>query len=118
VALDPPLPKWILCGTNGTLSSDGERSTLRYYDPKEAPPLEVRPGPAAQRRYGNSEVLPWKQETVPAVGRNVGTFYDNVAGVLSGAQAKWVTPQSVREVIRVIGLVRESHQRAVEARGC
>jgi hypothetical protein len=34
-----PLPKWIICGTHGTLSNDGTKSIVRWFDPLQAPPL-------------------------------------------------------------------------------
>ena len=40
-----PLPKWILCGTHGTLTSDGVTSTIRYFDPSQVKPLEVLDAP-------------------------------------------------------------------------
>jgi cytochrome c len=41
-----PLPKWIICGTCGTLTSDGKTATVRWFDPQQAPPLEAFSGRA------------------------------------------------------------------------
>lgn len=105
---EPKLPKWIMCGSCGTLVSDGATSTIRYFDPKEAPPLEVIEGAAAGRKYGNDDQLPWQEKTVDAKGPDVGNFYDNVAAVLLRGEEMYITPQSVREVIRVIAEIRKS----------
>ena len=103
-----PLPKWILCGTRGTVTNDGEKSTVRWFDPAAAPPLEVIDGPAAHRRYGNDDKLPWQEKTILVQPRPHGAFYDHVTAVLRRREPLRVTPQSVREVMRVIGLIRKS----------
>ena len=102
------LPKWIVCGTHGTLTSDGEQSIVRWFDPKAAPPLEVIDGPAPQRKYGNPEKLPWQERTIDIGPRPHGTFYDNVNATLAGREAMRVTPESVRETMRVLELIRKS----------
>lgn len=101
------LPKWIICGQYGTLTSDGKNATIRYFDPKKAGKLTVREGAAANRAYGNDDKLPWEEKTVEAVGPDWGSFYDNVYGVLRDKKKMVVTPESVREVIRVIGAIRK-----------
>jgi predicted dehydrogenase len=103
-----PLPKWILCGTHGTLTCDGEKSIVRWFDPKAAPPLEAIDGPAKDRKYGNDEKLPWQERTAPIEPRPHGAFYDNVNAVLAGREEMRVTPESVRETMRVLELIRKS----------
>lgn len=105
---DQKLPKWIMCGSTGTLVSDGATSTIRYFDPKEAGPIEVVEGAVAGRKYGNDDQLPWQEKTVEATGPDIGDFYDNVTAVLQRGEAMYITPQSVREVIRVIAEIRKS----------
>ena len=102
-----PLPKWVLCGTHGTLTSDGTKSTIRWYDPAAAPPLEAIDGAAADRKYGNADQLPWQEKTIDVPGRPHGVFYDHVAAVLAGREAMRVTPESVREVMRVLAMIRK-----------
>ena len=99
------LPKWILCGSHGTLTSDGERSVIRWFDPQAVAPLEAVDAAAPQRRYQSDE-LPWQQDTVDAVGPDVGDFYDNVAAVLRHDAPLYVTPESARQVIDVIARIR------------
>ena len=105
--LPSPLPKWILCGTHGTLTSDGTKSIVRWFDPASAPPLEAIDGPATDRKYGNADQLPWQEKTIEIPPRPHGAFYDHVAAVLQGREAMRVTPESVREVMRVIALIRK-----------
>jgi scyllo-inositol 2-dehydrogenase (NADP+) len=95
-------PKWTLLGTNGTLRSDGQTSEIKYFDPQELQSLEVDEAPPGGRQYGNSEVLPWREETRSSVAEVPTDFYDNVYAVLREDAALEITPESVREVIRVI----------------
>ncbi|MEX0885537.1 MAG: Gfo/Idh/MocA family oxidoreductase [Phycisphaeraceae bacterium] len=104
--IDPALPTWILCGTHGTLTCSGKESTIRWFDPDKVAPLEVDTGPAAGRSYTNDDKLPWQEETVPAKGPTRLSFYDNVTGVLRRGEAMHVTPESVRELIRVVAEIR------------
>ena len=102
------LPTWILCGTNGTLTCDGKESVIRSYDPEEAGPIEALDSAARERAYGSTaKELEWKEETVKGEGPDIGDFYDNVVAVLRRDEAMVVTPESVREVIRVIAEIRK-----------
>jgi scyllo-inositol 2-dehydrogenase (NADP+) len=103
-----PLPKWILCGTHGTLTNDGAKSIVRWFDADAAPPLEVIDGPAKDRKYGNDEKLPWQERTIEVAQRPHGAFYDHVNAVLAGREEMRVTPASVRETMRVLAMIRKS----------
>lgn len=100
------LPKWIICGSNGTLTSDGKQATIHYFDPAKAPRIEVVDGPVMTRSYGNDDELPWQEKAEEAIGTDRGVFYDNVYSVLRENGEMRITPESVREVIRAIDLIR------------
>ena len=101
------LPTWILCGTTGTLTNDGKQSTIRWFDPSEAGEVVVVEGAAKDRAYGSStKPIDWHEKIVPAQGPNIGSFYDNVTAVLQEDAKVYVTPQSVREVLRVMTEIR------------
>jgi scyllo-inositol 2-dehydrogenase (NADP+) len=104
-----PLPRWILCGSTGTLTMppDGKTSTLRWYDPSQVQPLEVIDGPARDRKYGSGDKLPWQERMIDVPDRAATTFYDNVYGVLRRGEGMVVTPESVRDVISAIALIRK-----------
>ncbi|HEX8520844.1 MAG TPA: Gfo/Idh/MocA family oxidoreductase [Tepidisphaeraceae bacterium] len=107
-----PLPKWIICGTTGTFTADGTNYTLRWFDPAQAPPLTAIDGPATDRKYGNNDNLPWQEKTgTMEDAQSIGSFYDNVFAVLRANQPMIITPQSVRETMRVIRLIRTSAAR-------
>lgn len=95
-------PKWTVLGTTGTLRSDGTTSEIKYFDPRKLKALKVNEEPPSGRRYGSGEVLPWQEETRPSVGAVTGDFYDNVYAVLRHRKKMDITPEQVREVIRVI----------------
>lgn len=97
-----PEPKWTVLGTAGTLRSDGKTSELRYFDPKKLKPLKVYETPPVGRRYGNDDVLPWIEEERPSTTDVPSDFYDNVFAVLRERKKMEITPESVREVMRVI----------------
>ncbi len=107
--IEGPLPRWILCGSNGTLTSDGATATVQWYDPDAVKPVEVIDGPVMSRSYDFGDELPWqsKTETMVDAAPDVGDFYDNVAAVLQRGEPMLITPQSVREVIRVMAATRK-----------
>ena len=102
------IPTWILCGNQGTLTSDSRRSVVRWFEPEEAGEVEVVEGAARNRAYAwQTKPINWREETVEAKGPNIGNFYDNVTEVLLHNHEIVVTPESVREVIRVIAEIRK-----------
>lgn len=105
-----PSAKWTLMGSTGTATSDGKTSTFKYYRKSAVRTLVVNTGAAPGRGYGvdgKRETLPWKEETRPAKPtKGVGTFYDNVSDVLRRGAAMYITPESAREIIRVIALAK------------
>ncbi len=107
-ALPFQYPKWVVCGKYGTLISDGNTSTLRYYDPAEAPPLELEAGTAATVGFTAREELPWQEQQLNVDDAPGGNFYDNVTEVLRRGGEMVVTPDSVREMMRVLDLLRNS----------
>lgn len=100
------LPRYLILGTCGTLSSDGQQSTLRYFDPKRVKALPVDTRPPAKRAYGNEDKLPWRGKTMKAVTRDKSGFYDNTFDVLRRRKAMAVTPESVIDTLKVMDRVR------------
>lgn len=103
------LPKWIIAGTNGTMTTDGTTATINYFDPAKLQPLVVTEGPAAERKYGNGDSLPWeiKTDVMAEHVKDKANFYDNVIGVLRKGEEMRVTPESVHNVIKAIGMIRK-----------
>jgi predicted dehydrogenase len=102
------LPKWVLCGSCGTLTCNGKESVIRWFDPKEAGAVQAIDAAARDRAYAwQAPPLKWQETRVKPEGPDIGTFYDNVTAVLKRNQPMVVTPESVREVIRVIAEIRK-----------
>jgi predicted dehydrogenase len=95
-------PKWTLLGTTGTLRSDGQKSEIKYFDPAQLQPMEVDEAPPAGRKYGSGEILPWQEETRPSLADVSTDFYDNVYAVIRESKEMDITPEHVREIIRII----------------
>ncbi len=102
------VPQWVIAGKYGTLTVWRDRAVLRTYDPRQVKKLKVVDGAAAARKYGNDDKLPWEEKTFTEVkGTDHGNFYDNVFAVLRNKKKMRVTPDSVLEVMRVIGMIRK-----------
>jgi len=100
------MPKWILCGTHGTLTCDGTESVIRWFDPDQVAPIEAIDAAVPDRAYHSAD-LPWQEKTVEAQGPDIGGFYDNVTAVLRRGEPMYVTPESVRQVIDAIARIRK-----------
>jgi predicted dehydrogenase len=104
-----PLPKWVISGATGTITSmTGQESTVRYFDPSAVTPLDAVDGAAPDRRYGNDDQLPWQEKVVRASDTPEVSLYDNVFGILRRDDNPHVAIDSVREGIRVIEMIRKS----------
>ncbi|MCD6405239.1 MAG: Gfo/Idh/MocA family oxidoreductase [Planctomycetes bacterium] len=104
-----PEPKWLVCGTYGSMRITGEEATIKYFDPKKAPKIKVDPKAPADRQYGNDDRLPWKEKAVPAKPKKAyPDLYDNLYKAVRRGTKLLVTPESVRETIGVLDAVRKS----------
>jgi predicted dehydrogenase len=102
-----PMPDWVLMGTCGTLLSQGGTSKIRYFDPKGLPKLKASEV-LTHRRYGTDEKLPWQEKEEATKSSRTVDFYDNLYGAIRHRKKLLITPQSVRELIRVLDLCRKS----------
>lgn len=100
-AIAQSAPRWLVCGTRGTLSADAKVGKLRFYDGKAVEPLDVLDAAAPGRQY-LSETLPWQEREITLGGdAPVPSLHRNVLDVLTGRAEPIVTPESVLEVVRV-----------------
>lgn len=107
-----PQPEWLIAGTCGGLSAMPGEIRVKWFDPEAAPPITLQDGPAADRRYDNDDVLPWREETIPVPsGNNWVDFYDNLARAIRDAATPAITPESVRETIAVLEACRLQNPR-------
>jgi hypothetical protein len=63
--------------------------------------------PRSTASTATPDKLPWQEKTIPAEGSDNAVFYDNVFGVIRNNEPQRIDPVSVREVIRVVQLVRK-----------
>lgn len=106
-AMAQSAPRWMVCGSRGTLVSDGETSKLRFYDGNAVPPLSVLDTAAPNRKY-LSETLPWQEKEIPVPESPVPPFHENVRDVLLGKADQIITPESVVEVVRVTEMLHNA----------
>jgi len=107
-------PQWTFLGSCGALTLDGNTAELRWFDPAEAPPIEVNETPrVAERKYGNQDQLPWQEETVEIGPDHPDcqgpSFYDAVHQCVRHGAPFPVRPAQVREIMRVISVAREQN---------
>jgi scyllo-inositol 2-dehydrogenase (NADP+) len=98
-------PRTVLFGSQGTLQAmDDKTATVKFFDPAAVPPLEVIDELAvAGRKYGNDDVLPWKEEERQmSPSKAIGSFHDNVWSVLREGGEMVVKPGEAAEVLRTI----------------
>ena len=104
-----PQPKWLVCGTTGTMQIVGEQATIKYFDPKKAPKLTVITTAPAGRKYGNDDKLPWEEKTVAVEpAKPYPDFYEELYKSIRKRGKLLVTPESVRQTIWVLDAVRKS----------
>lgn len=102
-----PLPQWVLMGTCGTLVSQGGTSRIRYLNPKGLRKPRVSEV-LTHRRYGTDEQLPWQEKEEPTRTEQSVDFYGNLYAAIRHRSKLLVTPESVRELIRVLDLRRKT----------
>jgi scyllo-inositol 2-dehydrogenase (NADP+) len=110
-----PQPPWVVYGTLGTLIQEGEDFVIKYLDPKKLKKLKVIDAFAVpNRKYGviGGDTLEWQEKRVKA---NLPDFqldyYTRLYASIRQRKPVLVSPESVREGIRVIELARKSAQR-------
>lgn len=102
-----PLPRWVVMGSTGTMVIENGQSRIRYYDPNQAESLAVVRESPPDRRYGNDDVLPWQERVERAAASSEMDFYDHLYAALRRGKPLLVTPESVREMIRIMELCRQ-----------
>ena len=97
-----PLPPWHVCGRYGTLIQSEDAFQIRYYDPDQAPELEVFEGAAPGRSYDNRDRLPWREKTVAIRPETQLDFYANIYQTIARNAEPHIKTHESRELIRVI----------------
>ena len=104
-----PQPRWLVCGTTGSMQITGEEAKIKFFDPKNAPKLVLDPGVPMTRKYGNDDRLPWEEKTVPVEpAKPYPDFYEELYKSIRKRGRLLVTPESVRQTISVLDATRKS----------
>jgi predicted dehydrogenase len=105
-------PKWVLCGSLGTLWTTGDIAHVKVLDPKRLKPLKVNdlhlaPG----RQYGvvpGPDTLPWVEKTLEVKPeKTVESFYDNLYKAIRNGKKLIVEPESARATYDVLDRIRK-----------
>ena len=102
------LEGWHICGDLGTAIREGDVFKVKYYNPAEAPPLEVIEGAAPGRSYDNQDRLPWQEKDFPITKDKQHDFYANVYDAILNAAEPYVHIEESRELMRVLDLCRQT----------
>jgi predicted dehydrogenase len=106
-------PKWVVYGTLGTLISTPENEFhIKFLDPATLPKLKVVDAIAVpERKYGvvGGDTLAWQEKRVPAGPPEFQlNYYDRLYQSIRTGAPLLVTPESVREGIKVIEWARKA----------
>jgi len=104
-----PQPRWLVCGTTGSMQIADNKATIKFFDPSKAPKIKVDPGVPMTRKYGNDDRLPWEEKIVDAEPvRPYPDFYEELYKSIRKRGKLLVTPESVRQTIWVLDRIRKS----------
>ena len=104
------LDGWHICGEYGTAVREGDVFKAKYYEPAEAPPLEVVEGAAPGRSYDNQDRLPWKEKEFAIKKDKTLDFYANVYNAITHNATPYIPIEESRELVRVLDHCREVSQ--------
>ncbi|HOF88411.1 MAG TPA: Gfo/Idh/MocA family oxidoreductase [Armatimonadota bacterium] len=101
------IPNWTICGRRGTAIHQGDRFIVRYYRDDELAHLGLQDGlAAANRKYGNEDVIPWRTEELPLADYPGADFYDHCYAYYAEDKPPFVPVEETREVMRLLGAFR------------
>ncbi|HWP40054.1 MAG TPA: Gfo/Idh/MocA family oxidoreductase [Tepidisphaeraceae bacterium] len=99
-----PQERWHVMGTSGGLHGTTDKLHWKWVDWKSMPPRPVQRGPTPDRAY-NSEKLIWHEDSwthTPDGPTITDQFYFDLFETIRHSRPLFITPASVRRLIRVI----------------
>jgi len=105
-----PQDRWLVMGTQGSLTSDRSVIRWKYFDPGKAPPLVLDTQPTPDRSY-NNETLPWHEESCEPVndfGAGVRQLYRDLYATIRQGAPLVITPESVRRQVAILAKCRDN----------
>ncbi len=103
-----PHDQIVIMGTRGTITA-GKEVAIRSFKPsRKVSRAKVLDEAAPGRTYGHViEPIKWKEKVVSAIPRQKADFYGNLAEAIRRRKKLLITPESVREQLRVITEIRK-----------
>jgi scyllo-inositol 2-dehydrogenase (NADP+) len=106
-----PQPRWLVMGSLGTLIEENGEFVIKYLDPAKLKKLKADPRPVpfgvGYGVYGG-ETLEFQEKRVKADAPEFEVdFYGKLLETLRNGKKPWVTPESVREQLRVLSMARQ-----------
>jgi len=98
------IPEYIVYGTKGTLISEGKTIKIKYLDPAvELKEIKADPStPGSGSDFGNSEVLTWKEETIPTSDGGTEVIFDYFYEAYRNHKPYPISSDEAMEVVRVL----------------
>lgn len=102
-----PQPGWHILGKYGALVIDGEKASLKYYDPRALPPITADHGtPPRGNAFATAETIPWVQEEFDVRPKHQPEFWHEVYETIRHGRPFPVSLDEARENMRVIDAAR------------
>ncbi len=109
MACSVSMPNWVVAGRHGTAIHQGDKFLVRFYREDELSDLSLQDGlAAANRKYGNEEVIPWQLVELPLADFPGGDFYDHCYAYYAMGETPFVPIEETREVMRLLDASRAS----------
>ena len=111
IASAHPMPPWQVLGQRGSLVLDPAQEAwcVRYYRAEDLGEGAVHTNLAApDRRYGNSETIPWQEAVVPLSDAQPVDYYQKCYEYFGLDRPPFVPASETREVMRVLDVCRTS----------
>lgn len=106
------LPEWYIFGKYGSMKWENGTWHVRYYDPKAVKDIGTQDGlAAANRKYGNGEIIPWKKKEFSVSEIKVPDYYDKCYEYYAEGKAPLVDISETMEVMRILKSCREDAER-------
>lgn len=101
-------PELVIMGTRGTIVNNKNSATVKYFKPTRAMLAgKADNGVPADRKYGHVIAqINWKEKNYEKIPAQKADFYGNLASAIRKRTKLLITPESVREQLRVISKVR------------
>jgi predicted dehydrogenase len=100
-------PQYLILGTKGSLSANGEQINLRYLNPKIR--LSSRRASTGDpgTTFGTKETLPWIDKTIPVKPRKTYDIWNEMYKAIRRGTKYPITLEESLEVMRIISLAKK-----------